>query len=102
MHLNLTCNLFIWSQGRTYKHLVNSNCKWNEEKREEFEGKTALKWRKPTYVSACHLDIAESQYIENVAAAIHKQDVNSLESLSCREIPLINALRKKGAERCRG
>jgi hypothetical protein len=31
-----------------------SNCKWSEDKRGEFEGKTALKWRKPTYVSACH------------------------------------------------
>jgi hypothetical protein len=41
--------------------VVNSNCKWSEDKREEFEGKTAaLKWRKPTYESACHLDIGES------------------------------------------
>jgi hypothetical protein len=39
---------------------MNSNCKWSEDKREEFEGKTAHKWRKPTYVSACHLDIGES------------------------------------------
>jgi hypothetical protein len=33
---------------------------WSEDKRGKLEEKTALKWRKPTYVIAYHLDIGES------------------------------------------
>jgi hypothetical protein len=51
---------------RTYEHLVNIKCKCttgseeSKEIREEFEESAALKWCKPTNVSACHLDIGES------------------------------------------
>jgi hypothetical protein len=30
-----------------------------KKKRVEFEVRSALEWHKPTYVSACHLDIGE-------------------------------------------